>query len=271
MKKMPLDKIISAAKMHNNIRDFYKKNTGEYRAAIKRGILKDITSHMVFNYTEWTNDALQKEALKYTSRTEFDDKSASAYNTACKRGILDQICQHMPIAYTKWTDDLLISEARKCSTKSEIKNKNPNAYAAIHKRKIQKVAFSHMPDISNGSSIEKIILEEIKLKYPSAKKYKKYKVFIPYKPHISAFEIDIFVPELNKGIEFDGSYYHTYKMLKKSRTHWPDEDVINYHTIKDEYFKSCNIDILHITERDWLRDRNAQLCLILDFLGSEHV
>jgi hypothetical protein len=41
------------------------------------------------------------------------------------------------------------------------------------------------------------------------------KVKIKGKPYIHGFDIDIFIPELNIGIEFDGGYYHTFAGLKE--------------------------------------------------------
>lgn len=55
------------------------------------------------------------------------------------------------------------------------------------------------------------------------------------------YEIDIFLPDYNIGIEFNGVYWHSdvYKNEK-------------YHKQKTEYFKDKNIQIIHIWEDDWI-------------------
>ncbi len=54
------------------------------------------------------------------------------------------------------------------------------------------------------------------------------------------FEIDIYLPELNIGFEFNGLYWHSEKFKEK-----------NYHLDKTNYFKEKNIRIIHIWEDDW--------------------
>ncbi len=54
------------------------------------------------------------------------------------------------------------------------------------------------------------------------------------------FELDIFIPSLNFGIEFDGLYWHSDSFVDK-----------NYHIEKTLYFKEKGIDIIHIFEDEW--------------------
>ena len=53
-------------------------------------------------------------------------------------------------------------------------------------------------------------------------------------------EIDIYLPKLNIGFEFNGNYWHSEKFLDK-----------DYHENKTKYFKDRNIDIFHIWEDKW--------------------
>lgn len=123
----------------------------------------------------------------------------------------------------------------------------------------------HMKRTGGTSILETNLFSKIKEMYPEAKKYKK-KISIPNKPHIQGFELDIFIPELNKGIEFDGKYWHSENGLKRSRKHWPQEDIDNYHQIKDSYFLSKGIKILHIKEKDWIKDKETCLNKCFEFL-----
>lgn len=102
--------------------------------------------------------------------------------------------------------------------------------------------------------------ETLRDTYSSVTKLKDYTVNIQDKPYIHGFDIDIFIPELNIGIEFDGKYYHSFKGLKRAHPKWPDSSISIYHEIKDDYFmKKYNIAILHIKEEDW--DKNKEECV----------
>jgi hypothetical protein len=55
------------------------------------------------------------------------------------------------------------------------------------------------------------------------------------------YEIDIYLPELKLGFEFNGLYWHSNKFKDK-----------NYHLDKTNYFKEKGIRIIHIYEDDWI-------------------
>jgi hypothetical protein len=55
------------------------------------------------------------------------------------------------------------------------------------------------------------------------------------------YEIDIFIPDLGLGFEYNGLYWHSEKNKDK-----------NYHLNKTKYFESKNIHIIHIWEDDWM-------------------
>jgi hypothetical protein len=58
------------------------------------------------------------------------------------------------------------------------------------------------------------------------------------------FEIDIYLPDLKIGFEFNGLYYHSDKFKDK-----------NYHLDKTNFFRERGIRIIHIWEDDWLYKR----------------
>jgi hypothetical protein len=55
------------------------------------------------------------------------------------------------------------------------------------------------------------------------------------------YEIDIFIPDLGLGFEYNGLYWHSETNKDK-----------NYHLNKTKYFESRNIQIIHIWEDDWV-------------------
>jgi hypothetical protein len=90
--------------------------------------------------------------------------------------------------------------------------------------------------IGEQSSIkEKELLEYIKSIYFG-------KVVSGYR---DGLEIDIYLPDLKLGLEFNGLYYHSSKFKEK-----------NYHLNKTNYFKEKGIRIIHIWEDDWILRKN---------------
>ncbi len=261
----------SEALKYSNRGDFQKGSSSAYQIADSRGLLNKICSHMKYVVYPWTNEELQKEALKYLSRSEFELKNENAYSAACRRGkpFLDKICSHMTLLNRSWTNEELALEALKYMYVCDFRMGSSSAYALACRRGIIENICSHM-ELSKGSSGPELCLKKkISDVIGDSKKLRDRKVKIEGKPYIKGFDIDIYVPELNKGIEFDGTYYHSFKCMRKSKSKklWSDEDICNYHEVKDEYFASKGIQILHIKEEDWISDKEACIKRCLEFLG----
>ncbi len=69
-------------------------------------------------------------------------------------------------------------------------------------------------------------------------------------------EIDIYLPDLKLGFEFNGLYWHSDKYRDK-----------NYHLDKTNHFKEKEINIIHIWEDDWIYKRNIIESQIKNWLG----
>jgi DNA-directed RNA polymerase subunit RPC12/RpoP len=69
-------------------------------------------------------------------------------------------------------------------------------------------------------------------------------------------EIDIFIPDLNIGIEYDGLYWHSDEYLDK-----------NYHIDKTKFFAEKGIRIIHIFEDEWLFKREIVESKLKHILG----
>jgi very-short-patch-repair endonuclease len=72
-----------------------------------------------------------------------------------------------------------------------------------------------------------------------------------------SLEIDIYLPKINLGIEFNGLYYHSNKFKDK-----------NYHLNKTKYFEERGIRIIHIWEDDWNYKKNIIMSQIKNWLNS---
>ena len=71
-------------------------------------------------------------------------------------------------------------------------------------------------------------------------------------------EIDIFIPELNLGIEYDGLYWHTIDKVGK-----------DYHLNKTELCEKNGIELIHIFENEWLHNKKAIKNLLKYKLNTE--
>jgi hypothetical protein len=263
------DRVHAKALTYATRSSFEAGSPNDYHAAHKKGWLDQVCSHMESRHTNWTKELLQQDALRFTTRTDFA-KQSTGYNAAWKMGILDEICGHMEVKLTYWTDEELAAEALKHTTKTEFSNASSSAYVAAHKRGLIPTICSHMKDSVNTSVAELSLFNYIKSIYPTTKKIRDMTVKIQDKPHIHGFDIDIYTPELRKGIEFDGKYWHSTEALKNQKPHWPLEDVENYHQLKDSWFASKGIQVLHIKEEDWIKDKEECIKKCLEFLGSNN-
>jgi len=320
------EELLTEALKYTNRLDFQNKSNPHYKQAWRKGMgfLNKICSHMeVLWEPKWhALEEVQKESLKYNTRTSFARGSSGAYSKAQSMGWLDRVCSHMG---EKCNESYSLNDlkeiASKCKNKQEFREKYLGAYCASIKLKILNEICSHMDALweikwdsfekihkealkyshrrsefkkgSNGawcaarrmgildevcshmkmpkstSIPEQEILTIVKEIFPNSKKIKDHGVKIKGRPFIKRFEIDIFVPELNKGIEFDGTYHHSFEFMRKSsrRKLWSDKDIKNYHKIKDSWFASKGIEILHIKEEDWNKDKNSCIEKCLEFLG----
>jgi very-short-patch-repair endonuclease len=210
---------------------------------------------------------LEKEALKFKKRAEFAKKSNSAYLIAANRDILDEICAHMDYDNHPWSIMELKKIADKYDDYYDLIRNDSAAYNAIRRRGLLKDLCSNLKKTSDSSKPEISLFDQIKLIFPKTQKMQDNGVKIEGRPHIHRFHIDIYIPELRRGIEFDGKYWHSFSGLKRGRPNWPDEDLRDYASLKDTWFASKGIQILHIKEEDWNLDKEDCVTRCLKFLG----
>lgn len=75
----------------------------------------------------------------------------------------------------------------------------------------------------------------------------------------SGLEIDIYLPKLNLGFEFNGLYWHSEVNKEK-----------NYHLNKTNFFKEKGIQVIHIWEDDWDYKKDIIKSQILNILGKSN-
>lgn len=263
-----VEDIQKEALKYNTRSEFQKKSKGAYLAAFKRGILDSICSHMVEPQNKpWTYDELKEEALKYSTKKDFRKANRQAYDAMHNRGWIKELCTHMVPIRRYWDKEQLKKEALKYTNRSDFAVKSAGAYNTAIRLKILEEVCLHMKVVGGISKPEEKLFNLIRQSYPKAQKLRDRKVSIPNKPHITGFEIDIYIPELRKGIEFNGTYWHSLQGLKRGRPNWPQDDLENYHLLKTEHFNKRGIQILTIDEKEWLQDPDACLEKIKTFLS----
>lgn len=168
----------------------------------------------------------------------------------------------------KWTSETVIVEAAKYSSRTEWKSKSAGSFLAAYRLKIIDMACKHMKTLKNTHSPEKEILQIVQQHYPSAKT-RRFENKDP-KYSFKRMELDVFIEELQKGIEFDSTYWHLPENIKKNRSHWDAKDLDNYHGTKDSFFAEQGIKVLHVDENTWKNDQDKAIKAILLYIGVLH-
>jgi hypothetical protein len=276
--RIPDQILIDAASKYIRKTDFREKEQSLYDIAYRRGILNDICSHMEDGILrgennpnfKWSKKAITKLAAPFTNKLEFLKAEPNAYQAAFLKGWLEEICSHMDQKkYWKF------EEAKKVALKyiyiSDFMAHDYGAYQYAQREGFLEEFCSHMKPSKQSSKPERDILAIIRSIFSSAKTLRDRNVSIENKPYMCGFHIDIFIPELNLGIEFDGTRYHSFEYMRKDKrkAKWSDDDIHNYHEIKDAWFATKGISIIHIKEEEWLEDKQACIDKCLAFLGLE--
>lgn len=91
-KKWSYDELKEEALKYSVKKEFRLEKSNIYEAICRRGLLKELCSHMEQGRKEkWTIDTVRAEASKYRSKEEFKEKNQSAYRKALKLNIMDSI------------------------------------------------------------------------------------------------------------------------------------------------------------------------------------
>jgi len=277
-KKYEKEDIVKVMSFFSDVETFKKENQYVYKLAHQMGLINENCSLTRKIRLDYTLDDFLKEVIKYKTKGEFREKNKAMYQACVKRPDFEQICSHMPKhvdqsgennPFFKWSDEDLHKEALKYDYLRDFREGSHSAYTICVQRKILRRVCSHMKRPKTISLQESKIFDEVLTYFNDTKKYYLTKLNIPGKPFIKRFEADVFVPSLMKGIEYDGKRYHSYEYMRadKSKAKWSDEDIRNYHDIKDKAFLTLGIEILHITQDKWKNDKPACIVLIEQFLG----
>jgi hypothetical protein len=239
-----------------------------YHFLRKHGILGNLFLEKKPQKIKWTFEKVKKISETFKHKGEWQKKHRKSYDIAHRNGWIKKLCGHMTPAdrpIPKWTKEAVFADALKYKTKSEWWKNSNGAHLAARKNGWFLHAVSHMKRCGNSSIQEREISSYVNKFFPDSKKifFKNTSTNFP----LARYELDVFVPDLMKGIEFDGEYWHSFEKIKQRAPNLTDEQVLSYHKDKDSFFESLNIKVLHIKEKEWKKDKQECLNKIDKFLG----
>lgn len=82
---------------------------------------------------------------------------------------------------------------------------------------------------------------------------------------IKPFELDIYIPSLSKAIEFNGDYWHSDKMMLKTRGVTAHE----YHQMKLRLALEHDVETMFVWESEWIKNRESVTEKIREFLSRK--
>ena len=112
----------------------------------------------------------------------------------------------------------------------------------------------NMENSINHSKGELELLEWVKQWYPSVKSCR-----------IGKFELDVFVPDIGLGIEYNGLYTHTEDGIKRRGFKGSAK---NYHLEKTQHFINNNTRTIHIWDFEWIKKKEKVKSYLLSCLGK---
>lgn len=191
-----------------------------------------------------TKEEILKIASNFKRISHFKEADRTAYKRAAENGWLEEIRSLMDTGVYNfiWTKEAVAEEAKKYNYRAEFYVNNPSAYGAAKKYKILNEVCAHMIYMSGMSMGQSAVSEYVKsLGFSVIDNF-----------NIQKTEFDIYIPLLNKAIEFDGTYWHNNN---------PND------LRKDKKAIDLGIVLLRIDELKWNKEREnclKQICLFLN-------
>lgn len=211
---------------------------------LKSEIIKDRVrkTNLSIRGVEWpTQSEMVRELLRGNNRIKYGSDSASQSDLFRKENY--SISNHPK--YLRYVDNRV--SLFRCDLDKD--HDFQIHYDNYHKRNLQKIPLCTVCNpISDLSSIkERELLEYIRSVYVG-------QIVESYR---DGLEIDIYLPELKIGFEFNGIYWHSDQWKEK-----------NYHLEKTEFFSERGIRIIHIWEDDWTDRRKIIESMISNMFNS---
>lgn len=133
--------------------EFAIKSCGAYTAALKKGWIDEVCSHMIVKWQKkWANYKICcEEAKKYKTRTAFQRECNGAYTYALRHGFLNEICSHMKLIWKrKWDSyEACQKESLKYKTRQAFQKGCDGAYTYALRHGFLDEICTHMEVVGN--------------------------------------------------------------------------------------------------------------------------
>jgi hypothetical protein len=267
-----LKKCQTVSKKFKTVSEWQREHAASYLAAYRNEWIEPCSSHMSSTQNPkryWTKGKCLAKASLYSSRSEWKRSDSRSFRAAEDNSWIDECARHMkrlhaPKGY--WTLERCKAEARKYTSSSEWDENHAASYQAATSSKWLTECCAHMTSLGSSSAGEQSLIKTIQQHFPKA-----HKALIGKRSkgeYGKMFELDIYVPEKRKGVEFNGTYWHSENGLRRGRPKWPSKMIKNYHKLKREFFRQRKIDYIEVTDAEWNADKESVIRKILDFLNS---
>lgn len=139
--------IFDEALRYKSLKNWREKSPSSYSAAVKKGILANVSDHMERLFEEkWDKISIFENAKKFEHKVRWKEAFPGAVLASRRLGIYRQATSHMvPLSERgKWTKAAVIEQAQKYRTKSEWHKKSTGSYEAALRGGYIEEATSHM-------------------------------------------------------------------------------------------------------------------------------
>jgi len=179
---------------------------------------------------------------QYKNFETFAKNNTTVLKNLYEQGELEKIYELFRLKHrAKNSFQNLKYHAQICSSRYEIKNRFANIYECIRRNNLLDVLCSHMNSYKLAFS-EKVCKEISEHLFNTSCITNTRKIISPY-------ELDIFFPDLNIAIEFQGEYWHS------------KQEVIAIDKLKQTLCSSKNILLLEIHEKGYSHQDNVDLII----------
>lgn len=196
-------------------------------------------AHMVQTRESWTLDKCKTIAANYFVQNHWKHGDKNSYAAAYRNGWLEQCCEHME-KFVNYTFEECAASASKYTTRTDWRDNDTALYRAALRNKWAELCTTHMGEPNTVSSVEGKVFDYVRERCPDA--IRGERTILGAKR-----EIDIYIPSLKLGIEYNGLAWHSDRFGRGD----------NYHQEKTNVAKSKGVRLVHIWSDEWLRKEDV--------------
>jgi superfamily II DNA or RNA helicase len=179
MNNWTYDDIKKEALKFTTKKEFYTNSVAIYNAALVKGILDEVCSHMIGGNVKWTKEIVTNIAKKYKTIREFKNSEPKAYATSMKYEWINNL-NLLDDRPNNWkVEKNIITEAKKYSTIKDFVKNNRSAYNGAKKLNILDKVCKHMTKLKRDR--DELTVDVIR---NISKKYKKRSDMYRSEPYV---------------------------------------------------------------------------------------